>query len=159
MIANSYTNKLKASKGLKETESIKLLEPEERTKNSEKSEEDKERTDNHKSSVQGNSTRERSDRAKHNRSRHRDDYRMARSGPVDRRGGGSRGRGGSHRKSERNSDSGYNSRGKFQESMSKGKSCDLMVISSGSKYVTDAENTKYRSGKINIDVMVPATKC
>lgn len=157
MIANSYTNKLKASKGLKETESIKLLEPEERTKNLEKSEEDKERTDNHKSSVQGNSSsRERSDRAKHNRSRHRDDYRMARGGPVDRRGG-SRGRGGSHRKSERNSDSGY-SRGKFQESMSKGKSCDSMVISSGSKYVTDAENTKYRSGKINIEVIVPATK-
>lgn len=147
MIANSYTNKLKASKGLKETESIRLLEAEDRAKSSEKGEEDKERTDNHKSSFQGNcNSRERSDRSKHNRSRHRDDYRMARGGPADRRGI-SRGRGGSQRKPERNSDSGYISRGKFQESMSKGKSSDSMVISSCSKYVTDAESTKYRSGK------------
>lgn len=148
MIASSYTNKLKASKSLKETESIKLLEAEDREKSSEKGEEDKERTDNHKSSFQGNSSsRERSDRSKYSRPRHRDDYRMARGGPADRRGG-SRGRGGSHRKSERNSDSGYISRGKFQESMNKGKSSDSMVISSGNKYSTDAESTKYRSGKI-----------
>lgn len=155
MIANSYTNKLKASRGLKETESVRLFEAEDRGKSSEKGEEDKERTDTHRSSFQSVScSRERSDRSKHNRSKHRDDYRMARGGPADRRGG-SRGRGGSHRKSERNGDSGYISRGKFQESMSKGKSCDSMVISSGSKYITDAENTKYRPAEYSCFVGLP----
>lgn len=151
MIANSCTNKLKASKGFRETDGVRLFDSEEKVKAFEKGEGDKERVTseyhNKHSSHSVNSIKERYDRSKP-RSRNRDDFRMVRGSHGDRRGSGPRGRGGTHRKSERENESGYISRGKFQEPLSKGKSCDgIISISSTGKYINEADSGKTKSGR------------
>lgn len=152
MIANSWTssNKLKASKGYKDSEGVRLLDVEEKLKISETNEVDKERS--HplgRSSSSQNLLygREKSDHNKFKpRFRNRDDYRMGRGGLSDRRGS-FRGRGGTYRRSERDVESGYFPRGKFYEPLNKGKTSNSMFVSSAGKH-NDFDNCKSKSGML-----------
>lgn len=148
MLANSSGNKLKASKGFKESDGVKLLVSEDK-RTLDRGEGDKDRASTGENTSSKNSytssvvySRDRSFKP---RPRNRDDFRISR-GSAERRGGSSRGRGIPHRKSEKEGEL-YVQRGKFQESLSKGKSSDGLPGMSYSKYnTTDIDGGKSKSG-------------
>uniref|UniRef100_A0A1B6CNV0 non-specific serine/threonine protein kinase n=1 Tax=Clastoptera arizonana TaxID=38151 RepID=A0A1B6CNV0_9HEMI len=152
MITNN-TNKLKASKGFKETEGVKLLDSEDKFNSSDKNDSDKDKVvineyHNKHSPHILNVTKDKFDKSKP-RSRNRDDFRIVRGSYADRRGNSCRGRGGSNRRSDRDCESGYISRGKFQESVTKGKSSDAVGnVSSSNKYSNESEG-KAKTGEYN----------
>ncbi|KAG8274151.1 hypothetical protein J6590_004167 [Homalodisca vitripennis] len=145
MIANTSGNKLKASKGFRESDGFRLLVSEEKTK-VDRGEGDKDR---YSGDIQGKSSYSTSvvysrDRALKPRTKHRDDFRFSR-GTSERRGGGSRGRGTTHRKMDKDGEI-FIPRGKFQESLMKGKSSDGVSLCP-SKYNNDTDGGKSKSGK------------
>lgn len=144
MIANNSTNKPKALKGFKESESIKLLVGEDKTGPVEKGEGDKDRHlgDSQSKGSFSSSVVYSRDRTVKPRSRNRDEFRTVR-GTTERRGSGTRGRG-AHRKIDKDGEV-FVSRGKFQESM-KGRSNDGVMTISSSKY--DIEGGKSKSGRL-----------
>lgn len=149
MIANSSGNKLKASKGLKESDGVKLLVSEDK-RALDRGEGDKERVSSGENtsgkSSYNNSVVYSRDRSFKPRPRNRDDFRISRIS-AERRGGSSRGRGAPHRKIEKEGDI-YIQRGKFQESLMKGKSSDGLPCMSFNKYsTTDIDGGKSKSGK------------
>lgn len=155
MITNSFINKLKASKSSRDLEDIREGEGYIKPSLFEKGEGEKDKLTN----SSGDSAslrsplptivicqREKSDNRFKSRPRVRDEFRMARGGPMDRRGSSVRSRGcGISRKVEREGESNLLSRGKFQESLNKGNSDSLV---SSSKYYSDVERSKNRLGML-----------
>lgn len=150
MIANnSGSNKLKASKGFKDTDGIKLLVGEDKSRVFDRGEGDKDKYSGDslgvgRSSYSGSVVY----RSLKPRQRQRDDLRIIR-GATERRGGSSRGtgRGSTYRKVEKEGDV-YIPRTKFQEPLSKGKSADgILNFSSNSKYGIDFDGGKSKSGE------------
>jgi len=154
MITNSSINKLKASKSSRDLEDVREGEGDIKSSLFERREGEKDKLTN----IPGDSTnirtplptivicqRERPDNRLKSRTRVRDDFRMARGGPMDRRGSGIRSRGGCiSRKVEREGESNLLSRGKFQESLNKGNSDSAI----SSKYYSDTERSKSRLGML-----------
>lgn len=157
MITNSSINKLKASKSSRDLEDIGEGEGHIKCSLSEKGEGEKDKL----TSISGDSAnirtplptivicqRERPDNRLKSRPRVRDEFRMARGGPVDRRGSSVRSRGGGmSRKVEREGESNLLSR-KFQESLNKGNSDSTVSSASSSKYYNDIERSKSRLGML-----------
>ncbi|GLH00101.1 Serine/threonine-protein kinase ATR [Gryllus bimaculatus] len=146
MITNSSGHKLKAFRSTRDFGDVKDSEAENRSKLTDKGS-DKEKLSDTTSDGIGHRAsssivicqRDRIDNRLKPRPRPRDDFRMARGG-VDRRSTNVRGRGAClPRKGDRDNESGYIPRGKFQESLNKGSSSET-VISSSSKYFNDADN-------------------
>lgn len=160
MITNSSINKLKASKSSRDLEDIREGERHIKCSLSEKGEGEKDKLAN----ISGDSAnirtplptivicqRERPDNRLKSRPRVRDEFRMARGGPMDRRGSNVRIRGGCmSRKVERETESNVLSRGKFQESLNKGNSDAAVSSGSSSKYYSDTERSKSRLGMLFI---------
>lgn len=156
MITNSFINKLKASKSSRDLEDIREGEGDTKSSLFEKGEGEKDKLTNSSGESVNLRTplptivicqREKPDNRFKSRPRVRDEFRMARGGPMDRRGSSVRSRGcGMSRKVEREGESNSLSRGKFQESLNKGNS-DIPV-SSSSKYYSDTERSKSRLGML-----------
>jgi hypothetical protein len=158
MITNSSINKLKASKSSRDLEDIRESEGHNKYSPAEKGEGEKDKL----TSISGDSAsvrtplptivicqRERPDNRLKSRPRVRDEFRMARGGPMDRRGSSVRSRGGGiSRKVEREGESNVLSRGKFQESLNKGNADTAVSSPSSSKYYNDTERSKSRLGML-----------
>jgi len=158
MITNSSSNKLKASKSSRDLEDIREGEGDTKSNIFERGEGEKDKLINVSDDSAANLRtplqtivichREKPDNRPKSRPRVRDEFRMARGGPMDRRGSSVRNRGGGiSRKVEREGESNLLPRGKFQESLSKGNA-DSAVYSSSSKYYSDTERNKSRLGML-----------
>lgn len=157
MITNNFINKLKASKSSRDLEDIREGEGDIKPSHFEKGEGEKDKLTNSSGTSSSHRSplptivicqREKPDRFK-SRPRVRDEFRMARGGPMDRRGSSVRSRGcGMSRKVEREGESNLLSRGKFQESLNKGSSEGPVSSSSSSKYYSETERSKSRLGML-----------
>lgn len=158
MITNSSINKLKASKSSRDLEDIREGEGGTKSNIFERGEGEKDKLIN----VSDDSAnlrnplptivicqRDKPDNRPKSRPRVRDEFRMARGGPMDRRGSSVRSRGGGiSRKVEREGESNLLPRGKFQESLNKGNADSTVYSSSSSKYYSDTERNKSRLGML-----------